>query len=175
MKFSINGALTIGTLDGANVEIREEVGEENFFLFGLTAEQVMARKAAGYNPLEYIDKDPRLMAVMELFRTSYFCPEEPTLFNPLVDSLIFKDEYMLMADFADYVACQQKVSDLYSDQDAVDAQGHPERGPHGQVLLGPHHPGIQPGHLAGHPGAHRAGPRRGRGPPDSGTIESLEP
>jgi starch phosphorylase len=117
MKFSINGALTIGTLDGANIEIREEVGEENFFLFGLTAEQVMQRKAAGYNPLEYIDKDPRLMAVMELFRTSYFCPEEPALFNPLVDSLIFKDEYMLMADFGDYVACQQKVSDLYRNYD----------------------------------------------------------
>jgi starch phosphorylase len=116
MKFSINGALTIGTLDGANVEIREEVGEDNFFLFGLTAEQVMARKSAGYNPLEYIDKDPRLMAIMELFRTSYFCPEEPALFNPLVDSLLFKDEYMLMADFADYVAVQQKVSDLYRDQ-----------------------------------------------------------
>ena len=80
-------------------------------------EQLMARKAAGYNPLEYIDKDPRLMAIMELFRTSYFCPEEPALFNPLVDSLIFKDEYMLMADFADYVASQQKVSDLYRDQD----------------------------------------------------------
>src|SRR5690606_31488794 len=71
MKFSINGALTIGTLDGANIEIREEVGAGNFFLFGLTAEQVMAKRAAGYNPLEYIDKDPRLMAVMELFRTSY--------------------------------------------------------------------------------------------------------
>jgi starch phosphorylase len=117
MKFSINGALTIGTLDGANIEIREEVGPENFFLFGMTADQVMARKAGNYNPLEYIDKDPRLMAVMELFRTSYFCPDDPTLFNPLVDSLIFKDEYMLMADFADYVACQAKVSELYRDQD----------------------------------------------------------
>jgi starch phosphorylase len=117
MKFSINGALTIGTLDGANIEIREEVGAENFFLFGLTAEQVLARKAAGYNPLEYIDKDPRLMAVMELFRTGYFSPEEPGLFNPLIDSLIVKDEYMLMADFGDYVACQQKVSDLYRDYD----------------------------------------------------------
>ncbi len=116
MKFSINGALTIGTLDGANIEIREEVGADNFFLFGMTAEQVMAKRAAGYNPIEYIDKDPRLMAVMDLFRTSYFCPEEPNLFNPLVDSLIFKDEYMLMADFADYVACQQKVSDLYRNQ-----------------------------------------------------------
>jgi starch phosphorylase len=117
MKFSINGALTIGTLDGANIEIREEVGPENFFLFGMTADQVVARKAGGYNPLEYIDKDPRLMAVMELFRTSYFCPDDPALFNPLVDSLIFKDEYMLMADFADYVACQAKVSELYRDQD----------------------------------------------------------
>ena len=117
MKFSINGALTIGTLDGANVEIREEVGAENFFLFGLTAEEVMAKRAAGYNPMEYIDKDPRLMAVMELFRTSYFCPEEPNLFNPLIDSLIAKDEYMLMADFSEYVACQQKVSELYRDQD----------------------------------------------------------
>jgi starch phosphorylase len=117
MKFSINGALTIGTLDGANIEIREEVGADNFFLFGLTAEQVMARKAGGYNPLEYIDKDPRLMAVMELFRTGYFSPDDPTLFNPLVDNLIFKDEYMLMADFGDYVACQQKVSELYKDYD----------------------------------------------------------
>jgi starch phosphorylase len=117
MKFSINGALTIGTLDGANIEIREEVGPENFFLFGLTADQVVSKRASGYNPLEYIDKDPRLMAVMELFRTSYFCPEEPTLFNPLIDNLIFKDEYMLMADFGDYVACQQKVSDLYRNQD----------------------------------------------------------
>ncbi len=117
MKFSINGALTIGTLDGANVEIREEVGAENFFLFGLTAEQVMAKRASGYNPMEYIDKDPRLMAVMDLFRTSYFCPEEPNLFNSLVDGLIFKDEYMLMADFSDYIACQQKVSELYRNQD----------------------------------------------------------
>jgi glycogen phosphorylase len=117
MKFSINGALTIGTLDGANIEIREEVGPENFFLFGLTADQVVSKRAAGYNPLEYIDKDPRLTAVMELFRTSYFCPEEPTLFNPLVDNLIFKDEYMLMADFGEYIASQQKVSDLYRDQD----------------------------------------------------------
>lgn len=117
MKFSINGALTIGTLDGANVEIREEVGAENFFLFGLTADEVMAKRNAGYNPMEYIDKDPRLMAVMDLFRTSYFCPEEPNLFNPLIDNLIAKDEYMLMADFSDYVACQQKVSELYRDQD----------------------------------------------------------
>ena len=117
MKFSINGALTIGTLDGANVEIREEVGEENFFLFGLTADQVMAKRQAGYNPMEYIDKDPRLMAVMDLFRTSYFSPEEPNLFNPLIDSLLSKDEYMLMADFGDYISCQQKVSDLYRNPD----------------------------------------------------------
>ncbi len=117
MKFSINGALTIGTLDGANIEIREEVGADNFFLFGLTADQVMAKRASGYNPLEYIDKDPWLQAVMDLFRTSYFCPEEPNLFNPLLDGLILKDEYMLMADFGDYVACQEKVSEVYRNPD----------------------------------------------------------
>ncbi len=117
MKFSINGALTIGTLDGANIEIKEEVGDENIFIFGLTAEQVFAKKASGYKPVEYLNKDPRLMAVMDLFRTTYFAPEDPQLFLPLIDSLIATDEYMLMADFADYIACQQKVSDMYQNQD----------------------------------------------------------
>jgi glycogen phosphorylase len=118
MKFTLNGALTIGTLDGANIEIREEVGPENFFLFGLTAEQVMQKKAQGYNPVDYIERDPRLMAVMELFRTGFFCPDEPTLFNPILDGLVTKDEYMLMADFADYIDCQEKVSAAYRNADA---------------------------------------------------------
>jgi starch phosphorylase len=117
MKFSINGALTIGTLDGANIEIREEVGEENFFLFGLTAEEVLAKKAAGYNPQEYVNADPRLKAVIDLMRSGYFCPEDPTLFNPLLERLLNGDEYMLMADFGDYVDCQQKVSALYRNYD----------------------------------------------------------
>ncbi len=117
MKFAINGALTIGTLDGANIEILEEVGKENIFIFGLTADEVMQKKAAGYNPLEYIDKDPNLMAVMELLRTGYFCPEDPNLFNPLIDGLILKDEWMLMADFGAYLACQRKVAESYADYD----------------------------------------------------------
>ncbi len=118
MKFAINGALTIGTLDGANIEIQEEVGAENFFIFGLTAEQVRKTKSSGYNPVEYIDKDPKLMAVIDMFRNGYFSPEAPNLFTPILDSLIYRDEYMLMADFGDYVQCQQKVSTLYRDQDA---------------------------------------------------------
>jgi starch phosphorylase len=118
MKFAINGALTIGTLDGANIEIREEVGEDNIFIFGLTAEEVLRKKAAGYNPVEYIDKDPKLMAVMDLFRTGYFSPEDSTLFAPLLDNLLYRDEYLLMADFADFVACQQRVSELYRDSGA---------------------------------------------------------
>jgi glycogen phosphorylase len=115
MKFALNGALTIGTLDGANIEIREEVGPENFFLFGLTAEQVHQKKLSGYKPVEYIDKDPRLAAVMELFRTGYFSPEDPSLFAPILESWLTKDEYFLMADFGEYIDCQEKVSRAYRD------------------------------------------------------------
>jgi len=118
MKFAINGALTIGTLDGANIEIRQEVGEENIFIFGLTTEQVREKKAAGYNPREYVERDPRLGAILNLFRTAHFSPEDPGLFTPFIDSLLNQDEYMLLADFSDYVACQQKVSELYRDPDS---------------------------------------------------------
>jgi starch phosphorylase len=117
MKFAINGALTIGTLDGANIEIRQEVGEENFFLFGLTAPQVMERKAAGYRPGEVLAQDPALKAVVDLFRSGYFSPEDRNLFVPFFDGLENHDEYMLFADFADYAACQRQVSDLYRDAD----------------------------------------------------------
>ncbi len=118
MKFAINGALTIGTLDGANIEIREEVGEENIFIFGLTAAQVLQKKTAGYNPVEYINKDPRLMAVIDLFRTGYFSTDDANLFSPLLDGLLYRDEFMLMADFSDYAACQRKVSELYRNPEA---------------------------------------------------------
>jgi glycogen phosphorylase len=118
MKFAINGALTIGTLDGANVEIREEAGEENIFIFGLTAEEVLARKRAGYDPAAVLAEDGDLAAVMELFRSGYFCPEDPSLFAPFLDGLMKRDEYMLFADFASYAACQRTVSSLYRDEDA---------------------------------------------------------
>ncbi len=118
MKFAINGALTIGTLDGANIEIREEVGEDNFFIFGMTTEEVRQKKTAGYNPESCLKKDLRLKAVFDLFQVGHFSPEEPGLFTPFIDSLLHHDEYMLLEDFSDYVACQQRVSDLYRNQES---------------------------------------------------------
>ena len=113
MKFAINGALTIGTLDGANIEIREEVGEDNIFIFGMTTEQVREKKMAGYFPASLLEKDARLQAVFDLFRVGHFSPEDPELFTPFLNSLLHHDEYMLLEDFSDYVACQGRVSDLY--------------------------------------------------------------
>jgi starch phosphorylase len=117
MKFALNGALTIGTLDGANIEIREEVGEENFFLFGLTAEEVHARKAAGYDPAAAVAGDPALTAVLDLIRAGHFSPEDPGLFTGFLDGLLKHDEYLLFADFADYAACQRRVAERYRDQE----------------------------------------------------------
>ncbi|HIK56937.1 MAG TPA: glycogen/starch/alpha-glucan phosphorylase [Synechococcales cyanobacterium M55_K2018_004] len=117
MKFSMNGALTIGTLDGANVEIREEVGPENFFLFGLTAQEVLDLKDKGYNPMHYYETDEELRQVIDAIRSGYFSPRDPHLFRSVVDSLLHKDEYMHMADFQSYVQCQERVSEAYRDQD----------------------------------------------------------
>jgi glycogen phosphorylase len=118
MKFALNGALTIGTLDGANVEIREEVGAENFFLFGLTAQEVMLTKAKGYNPLHYYQTNSSLKSVIDALLSDYFCPTEPGLFQSIVDSLLYHDEYMLMADYQAYIDCQEKVSEAYKDHSA---------------------------------------------------------
>lgn len=116
MKFALNGALTIGTLDGANVEIREEVGAENFFLFGLTAQEVMAFKAQGYNPMHYYHDNAELKRVIDQIASGYFSPKEPDLFKAIVDSLLFRDEYMLLADYQFYVDCQDQVGLAYQDQ-----------------------------------------------------------
>ena len=116
MKFALSGALTIGTLDGANVEIREEVGEENFFLFGLNAQEVMAMKAQGYNPLTYYRNNAELKTVIDQIASGFFSPKEPELFKSIVDSLLYKDEYMLLADYQFYADCQEKVSLAYQDQ-----------------------------------------------------------
>ncbi|OPX96276.1 MAG: Maltodextrin phosphorylase [Syntrophorhabdus sp. PtaB.Bin006] len=115
MKFALNGALTIGTLDGANVEIREEVGAENFFLFGLTAEQGQETKSQGYNPSTVYAANSQLREVIELIRGGHFSPENPDLFKPLLDSLMRQDEYMLFADFDSYVARQDEVAAVYRD------------------------------------------------------------
>ncbi len=117
MKFSMNGALTIGTLDGANVEIREEVGAENFFLFGLTAEEVSSLWKNGYQPMEVYRSNPELQGVVECIRSGHFSKGDKELFRPLVDSLLFHDTFMLFADFRSYVEVQDQVDVAYRDQE----------------------------------------------------------
>jgi starch phosphorylase len=115
MKMALNGALTIGTLDGANIEIREQVGEDNFFLFGLTAEQVIARQRGGYRPRDVYESNAELQFVLDQIAGGAFSPDEPALFRPIVDSLLNDDPYMLLADFAPYVSCQDRVAKVYAD------------------------------------------------------------
>lgn len=115
MKFSMNGALTIGTLDGANIEIREEVGAENFFLFGLTTAEVSDLKSKGYNPWNYYHANPQLRAAIDLISSGFFSHGDTNLFRPLVDSLLYQDQYMLFADYQSYVDCQEQVSQAYRD------------------------------------------------------------
>jgi starch phosphorylase len=115
MKFALNGALTIGTLDGANVEIAEAVGAENVFIFGLTAEEVAERKAEGYVPRAVYEESPRVRRVLDYVLSGALSPEEPGRFRPLVDSLLYHDEYMLLADFDAYVQAQHKVDAAYRD------------------------------------------------------------
>jgi starch phosphorylase len=116
MKLSLNGALTIGTLDGANIEIREAVGDENFFLFGLTTEEVHDLQRTGYRPRSIYEKNERLREVIDLIAGGFFSQEDPALFRPLTDNLLDHDPYMLLADFDAYVACQQRVSDAFADK-----------------------------------------------------------
>ncbi|MGD8950977.1 MAG: glycogen/starch/alpha-glucan phosphorylase [Desulfobacterales bacterium] len=115
MKFALNGTLTIGTLDGANIEIREEVGADNFFLFGLTAEQVYELKAKGYNPKQVYDSDPELMEAVDRISSGSFSQGDKNLFKPLVDSLLYGDPYLLFADYRSYVEAQEQVSFAYED------------------------------------------------------------
>ncbi|HZA14281.1 MAG TPA: glycogen/starch/alpha-glucan phosphorylase, partial [Myxococcaceae bacterium] len=115
MKFALNGALTIGTLDGANIEIREAVGSENFFLFGLTAEQVMERRRQGYRGQEIYDSDPEVKEVLDLIGSGFFSPEDRKLFQPLIDSLLNEDQYLVLADFRAYSEAQQKLVEAYRD------------------------------------------------------------
>lgn len=109
MKFSMNGALTIGTLDGANIEIREAVGAENFFLFGMTAEQVQQRQAQGYDPHGIYQSDEQIRSVLDLIRSGLFSHGDTELFRPLVDNLIYSDPFMVLADYHAYVECQRDV------------------------------------------------------------------
>jgi starch phosphorylase len=117
MKFSMNGALTIGTLDGANVEIRQEVGAENFFLFGLTVEQVSQLRAGGYNPRQYYEMNPVLHETIDQIASGVFSGGNRDLFKPIIDSLLSYDPYMVLADFQSYVECQYRVDKAFRDQE----------------------------------------------------------
>ncbi len=115
MKFCMNGALTIGTLDGANIEIREQVGAENFFLFGLNADEVQALKSQGYNPLDIYHSNPELKVVIDLIADGCFSGGDRELFKPIINSLLHADPYMLFADFQSFIDCQNQVSQAYLD------------------------------------------------------------
>jgi starch phosphorylase len=118
MKFAMNGALTIGTLDGANVEIREEVGAENFFLFGLTAEEVTALKAGGYKPREHYDRSAGLREVIDFIASGALANGDTQLFKPVVDNLLWSDPFLVLADYEAYIACQSEVSRAWGDAEA---------------------------------------------------------
>ena len=115
MKFSMNGALTIGTLDGANVEIREEVGAENFFLFGMTADEVRNRLVEGYRPWDHYHGDHELKSVIDLIESGLFSHGDVNLFRPLTRHLIERDPFMVLADYRAYVECQEQTGKAWTD------------------------------------------------------------
>ncbi len=118
MKFALNGALTIGTLDGANIEIMEEVGEDNIFIFGLTAKEVEKKRVQRYDPWDYYNSDEELRTTLDMVRLNHFIPGEPNLFLPIWDSLMAHgDRYFVLADFRAFIQAQEKVSALYQDQE----------------------------------------------------------
>lgn len=117
MKMALNGALTIGTLDGANVEIKEEVGDENIFIFGLTTPQVAELKASGYKPCDYYNNNPELKQVLDMIADGYFSIDEPNRYQVIVDNLLNNDQYLLLADYASYIEAQERVGKLYQHQD----------------------------------------------------------
>jgi starch phosphorylase len=117
MKFALNGALTIGTLDGANIEIKKEVGDDNIFIFGLTAEEVIRSRQNGYEPYQIYSENEELKAVIDLINSNYFSRSEPDIFRPIIDDLLNQDYFRVMADYDGYVQTQRKVSDLYRNRD----------------------------------------------------------
>ncbi len=121
MKFALNGALTIGTLDGANIEIMEEVGKDNIFIFGLTAKEVADMRAKGYNPRGYYESNAELKKAIDMIASGYFSPFNLKLFMPIVESLLDKgDQFMVLADYAAYIECQDRVSAAFRDKDQWD-------------------------------------------------------
>jgi len=117
MKFALNGALTIGTLDGANIEIREEVGSDNIFIFGLTADQVLKTRFSGYNPRHFYETNPELKKAIDMINSGFFSPGEPDLFKPIMDTILaHNDHYRLMIDYEPYIKCQEIISETFKDK-----------------------------------------------------------
>ncbi|MFC1671351.1 glycogen/starch/alpha-glucan phosphorylase, partial [Spirochaetota bacterium] len=117
MKFALNGALTIGTLDGANIEIHEEVGHENIFIFGLKRNEVSQLRSSGYNPLNYYNKNRELKKAIEMIRDGFFSKSEPNLFLPIFNSLLHQgDYYLVLADYQSYIKCQELVNENYGNK-----------------------------------------------------------
>ncbi len=116
MKLSLNGALTIGTMDGANIEIREEVGEDNIFIFGLHADQVADLRARGYRPRDYYERNEELRRAVDMIADGFFSPEQRDRHMPVVDNLLGIDPFLVLADFDSYVTAQEHVDELYRDQ-----------------------------------------------------------
>ena len=112
MKFALNGALTIGTMDGANVEIYEQVGAKNIFIFGMNVDEVNALRAKGYNPHDAIEANPYLKRALDLIRNDFFSPAARGIFQPLIDTMNY-DYYMVAADFASYMKTQEEMAQLY--------------------------------------------------------------
>ena len=116
MKLALNGALTVGTLDGANIEILEQVGEDNIFIFGMNAAEVAELRRGGYNPWDYYHGSEPLRQALDMIATGFFSPDEPTLYGPIVDALTKGgDRYMVLADYGSFVACQDRLTEIYRD------------------------------------------------------------
>jgi len=113
MKFALNGAITIGTLDGANVEIKSEVGDDNIFIFGLTADEIMEARKSGYTPVKYYDSNPELKLIVDMLKTNYFNKSEPGIFDPIVNELLYRDYYFVMRDYEAYATAQKRVELAY--------------------------------------------------------------
>ena len=126
MKFMMNGAITVGTRDGATIEMVEEAGEENFFMFGLTAEQVVASRG-WYSPFWHYENEPETRAALDIISSGHFSRNEPGVFTPLIDALLTRgDQYMHLADLTAYVEAHQRLAALYADLGVLGAQSHPE-------------------------------------------------
>lgn len=113
MKFALNGALTIGTLDGANVEIKNEVGDDNIFIFGMTADEIIAGRKEGYTPIKYYETNPELKLIIDMLKTNYFNKSEPGIFDQIVNELLYRDYYFIMQDFESYRTAQSRVELAY--------------------------------------------------------------